>query len=205
MVRNAVRALFLVAAVTAAAKTPERPVEKPAVTLDSLEAEGNFEVKLEGEKLETFFSKKKAVYFEWTYGVRQGADWNLRWNGYHSEAPLVVQTPKGRLELRPSQLRTYLAPSFERTWTQKDAQEAPEVIKEKLAEEASITAAEYCLEPGRTYFARPHVDSFMLPPRPGQDRPSRGRNTVLWISDKPFGEDGKPAQPLTPAFQGWSY
>jgi len=205
MFRPAVPALALLFAAAAAANPPEPAVDKPEATLESLEQAGTLEVKLQGEKLETFLSKKACVYFEWTYGVKVKDQWQTRWTGFHSEASLVVQTPKGQLTLRTNQLRPYLAPSFEKTWTRKDKASAPEVVKEKLAEEKAITAAEYCLEAGRTYYARVHVDTYRKPPRPGEGKPSEGKNPVLWISDQPFGEDGKPKALLTPAYQGWSY
>ena len=205
MLRKVATALAIGFAATAAATSPEPAVEKPLATLESLDGAGPFEVKLEGEKLETVLSKKSCVYFEWTYGVRAGDQWQTRWTGFHSDSPVVVQTPKGRLELRTNQLRPYLAPSFEKTWTQKDPKGAPQVVKEKLAEEKAIAAAEYCLAAGRTYYARVHIDSYRKPPRPGEGKPSEGKNPVLWISDQPFGEDGKPKAQLTPAYQGWSY
>jgi hypothetical protein len=205
MPRNALAALAFFFASTSLAEKPEPPVDQPEASLDTLDANGSFEVKLQGEKLDTFLSKKKCVYFEWSYGVREGTQWQTRWTGYHSEAPVVVLTPKGKLTLRMNQLRTYLGPSFEKTWTQKDSSGAPEVVKEKLAEEKAITAAEYCLEEGRTYYARLHVDTYRKPPLPGGKKPSEGRNTVLWLSDEPFAEDGKPKALLTPTYQGWSY
>ena len=129
-------------------------------------------------------------------GRRDGTDTNsrLRWWCH----------PQGKLTLPPRDC-TYLGPTFERTWTKKDQAKAPDVVKEKLVEEPAITAVEHCLEPGKTYYARLHVDTYHLPPLPGEREPSKCRNPLLWISDQPFGEDGKPKLPLTPAYQGWSY
>ena len=166
MLQNAARVLVVLPG-GGAAKPPEPVMEKPEVTLESLVGDTvPFQVQLEGEPVQSFLSKKTCVYFEWTYGVREGVNWQTRWNGYHTQTPVVVLTPKGKLTLPTTRLRTYLGPTFERTWTKKDQAKAPDVVKEKLVEEPAITAVEHCLEPGKTYYARLHVDTYHLPPLP---------------------------------------
>ncbi len=172
--------------------------------LQSLDA---FEVTLEGTSQQAFFSKKTCVYFEWSFGEGQSADgnWVTSWRGYRSDAQLSVKTPKGMLDLSANDLRPYLGPSYEQTFTADNAANAPQVIRDRIKEgHPTLNAKEFCLEPGRSYYARVVVESFMLPPRPGSQQPGRGEHAVLSISDMPY-KDGHPQRPISPAFKNHRY
>ena len=179
--------------------------ERVEVTLETLQAKGSFEVKLEGENLESFLAQKHCVYFEWGFGVLEKSHFTTRFSSYQSDSPVKIVSDGGSLELRPSQLRPHLSPSLEKTYTKRRAARAPEVIREKLGEYGSLTAREYCLEPGRTYHARVQSETYLLPPESGSHNPGHGSNRVLMISDLPFSEDGKAPHPVTPAFENWRY
>lgn len=175
------------------------------LTLDTLRSGPEMEVTLEGSSLLSYPSKRPCVYFEWTYGTLEKGAFTSRWSGYSSEEHLIVVTPLGRIEVSPRSLRPYLAPSFEHTYGPKEKGRAPGAVAEALEREGGpLTVREYRLERGRTYHAKVAVETYLLPPEPGGDRPGHGENAVLWISDLSL-KDGKPQRPITPTFEHWSY
>lgn len=176
-----------------------------ALTVDDLADAGELKIQLEGHEITSYPSNVRCLYFEWTYGLADGDRFQKRWSGYQSEESFTVVTSKGRLDLSARQVRLYVAADFTHTYDASDRAQAPDVVKQAMKEEKRpVTVQEHRLVAGRTYFAKVHVDSYMLPPEPGEHRPRQGRNAVLWISDVPF-VDGKPARAITPAYEGWSY
>lgn len=210
-VRLFLAALFLLGCDWCEGARPETDLKEDAematapLALEDLAGLTEFPITLSGETLETYLSKKPCLYFEWHFGVKIDGDWDWFSTGYHHETDLVIETPKGPVEVSWRKCRLFLNPSWTKTVAPGNASEAPEVVREKLAEEKKpITIEEYALLPGKTYFARLDTESYHLPPRPPDMKPQRRTNTVIWISDQPF-RDGKPVSLITPTFKSWSY
>lgn len=163
-----------------------------------------FQIKVDGDE-QAFFGKMKAAYEEWIYGRKQGAELTSYSVAYHTTAPLIVEADGKRASVAASRVRIFVAPSFEKEFKAGDTS-APEIVQEEIARaKAPIYAAEYRLEAGKTYWATVHPDSYLMPPaQPGQP-PRKGTNSVLRISDKPFGKDGEPQVQATPTYRTWTY
>jgi hypothetical protein len=162
-----------------------------------------FTVQVDGKE-ESFLGKVRSAYFEWVYGKQEGGKLTSYSVAYRSEPEIQLTSGSQRASLRPSRVRTHLAPALERDYRATD-RDAPDAVRERLEKEPGpVHVAEYRLEAGKTYFALVHEDSYHLPPQgPGQ-RPRRATKLVLWLSDKPFA-DGKPQVEITPGYKGWTY
>lgn len=181
-----------------------KPLPPTEPTLEMLADKGVMEVKLEGTPQTDHPMEKPCVYFDWGWAEKQGKSVGSRWRGGQSEAPLTVITPHGRLRVAVHSIRTFLAPSFSRTFTPSDAATAPAILRTQLEEGLTVILEDYCLLSGRTYWAAVRMDTVNLPPLERGEQPVPRRNAVLLISDKPF-KGTEPRQPLTPGFQGWTY
>jgi hypothetical protein len=199
--RLGVLAGLLLAATPLPALEPATPL-----SLDALATAGSFTVRVDGPSRQSPWSGRACVYFEWSYAeTAKGGAVTTRWRGYQSDAPFTVKTPGGDVEVSRAQVRTHLAPSYTRTFTRRDADQAPEPVAARIKEEGKpLTVEEYCLSPGRDYHARVRVETYHLPPPDQDSPPAEGRNTVLLLADKPFKGD-QPPRPLTPGYQGWTY
>jgi hypothetical protein len=110
--------------------------------------------------------------------------------------PFVLSTPRGELAMDDQKLRFHIAPALEETW-RRDTKRIPEEAKDHyFGDREVLSAVEYRLVAGQTYYARVDVETYHLPPHGPGEKPREGRNTVLMVSDKPF-VDGKPQVPLT--------
>lgn len=175
------------------------------VTIEALRDLGEFDVRVEGEALESYTAKTTCVYFEWAYGTRGETGWSEIAQSFHGGSELTVLTPRGRLTARFSDLRLYLAPSFTRAFTRALAGNAPEQVRERLAqEEGPFTVEEHTLVPGQVYRARVQTESYWLPPPREGAAPRRRQVRLLALSDLPF-KNGRPQRPLTPAYQRMSH
>jgi hypothetical protein len=171
----------------------------------SLPEYGSFQVSLEGEIQEAFFTHKPAVYQEWTYGVKEPGGWSMTWQGFRSRNPVTVITPFGKLTLRVYQLRLYIAPVYSRVFSVMDAGKAPEVVKKKILQEnRPLTVEEYRLDPRKIYFACAEIEQYSPPPLPGENQNATGRNIILAISDLPFIQN-RPQRPVTPSCLNLTY
>jgi hypothetical protein len=170
---------------------------------------GELPVRFDGPAQISGVTKRPCLWFEWDQGEPAapgaGGDLFASSRGHMSEAELVVHTPKGDIELSHRSLRPRLTPSFDQTWSPGRAAGAPAPVRQELrAKRHPVRVVEYCLEAGRSYFARVEVETYMLPPGPDSDGPTEGHNAVLVVSDTTFVEGG-PRAPLTPMFRQWSY
>ena len=77
----------------------------------------------------------------------------------------------------------------------------PSAARELYSENGKpVTVEEYCLEPGKTYYAKVSNESYLLPP--GEDgEPIERHNKVLILSDSPF-KDGMPQKEYYTRLQG---
>ena len=179
------------------------PLDPP--TLESLKRLGEFKVTAEGEPLESFPSGRPAVYFEWAAGYKVNDQWAERTASGHSGRPVTMVTPRGRLDASFAALRLYLPVTTSRSYSRRDAEGAPDVIREQLRSDARpILVEDIVLEANKTYYAKVDTEGYWLPPDRDGGKPSRRFKAVLAISDLPF-ENGKPQRPLTPAYQSLSY
>ena len=178
--------------------------EKP--TLESLQGLGQFQIKVTGKPLKSFPSRRDCVYFEWDYGEKDENDELTSYSvGYKSQDPVIIITTKGMIEVPINKIRLYIGPSFTKTYSREESSISPKPVRERLIkEENPITLEEYTLRQGRNYYATIKIESYNLPPRPGEGKPSEHYNAVLQLSDVPFLE-GKPQRKLTPAFRGFTY
>ena len=150
-------------------------------SVESLRSLGQFTVTARGETLESFPSKRKCLYFEWTAGYKQGGDWAERILTSHSRESLTLVTPRGLIEAPFASLRLYLPVAAAHRYTRQDEANAPDLIREQLKRDGrTIDLEEILLEEGRTYYAMVDIGS------------------TLAVSDLPF-KDGKPQRALTPA------
>ena len=150
-------------------------------SVESLRSLGQFTVTARGETLETFPSKRRCLYFEWTAGYKVDGDWAERLLTGHSDKSLTIVTPRGLLEGRFDSLRLYLPVAAAHRYTRQDAANAPDLLLAHLNRDGrTIDLEEILLEEGRTYYAMVDVGS------------------KLAISDLPF-KDGKPQRQVTPA------
>jgi hypothetical protein len=187
-------------------KPADEPRERSAtVTIEALRELGEFEVRFEGQEQESYTGKTRCLYFEWAYGKKLEAGWSEIDQAFHGGSGLTVLTPRGRLTARFSDLRLYLAPSFTRVFTRALAAEAPEQVRERLAEEdGPFTVEEHTLVPGQVYKARVVTESYWLPPPREGAEPRRRQARLLAVSDLPF-RKGQPQRPLTPAYERISH
>lgn len=180
-------------------------MEKPPFDIAALAEIGDFQVTLEGEIQESFFTHKPCVYFEWTYGVKELDSWTMTWQGYRSHNLVTALTAYGPFTLRVYQIRLYIAPSYSRVYSAKDAEKAPEAVRKKILQEnRPLTVEEYRLEANKPYHAQIEVDSYAIPPMPGESTLPVGRNAILAISDLPFVR-GRPQRPMTPSCLNLTY
>lgn len=196
----------LVAAAAAAQPAESQAMNQPtAEQLLRSRAPGEaFEVRIEGKGVESFLKPVRCGYFEWIYGQVEGGKLVSHSVGYQSREPLTLAVGDQRVQLDPSLLRAYLAPSYEREYGAGEMT-APEVVKNYLAEgHPKAYVAEYCLELGRTYHALVHEDRVTLPPETRGQAPRVSGRRVLWLSDRPF-VGGKPQCEPTPAYRTWTY
>lgn len=182
-------------------------IPKTGESLKDIPSEKSFAVSIRGDGKSAFLSQKKCVYFEWAYGIKKGADWQMFSLGFHSQDDVWIETPHGDFLLHYGEMRLHLKPSYTKTYTPAQASEAPEAVREMIqSEKKPIVVEEYCLEPLKTYFyhAQIEIESYYLPPPSPGAEPTRHTNTVLAISDAPF-VDGKTVTPLTPSYAGRTY
>ena len=151
----------------------------PQNTIGSLESLPPFEVTIVGTPLISPLSGRPAFYYESWFGERRGDEWISRQSGGRSQQDLRISTPRGPLDVRLANIRTYLAAAS--------------------VSNGAMDGEEYRLEPNRTYYARVASETYLLPPRGGAPPESRER-LVLQITDAPF-VNLRPQRPLTPAFQ----
>ncbi len=52
-------------------------MDKPPIDIAALAETAPFQVSLEGEAQESFFTHKPCVYFEWTYGIKEPGGWTM--------------------------------------------------------------------------------------------------------------------------------
>jgi hypothetical protein len=162
-----------------------------------------FAVEASGDQ-ESLFGKVRAAYFEWVYGKKEGDRLVSFSVGYRSEAAIGLTADGKRASFKPSRVRLYLGPSFEREFRPTD-RSAPEVVRERLnREQTPIHVAEYQLQAGKTYQALVFEESFALPPEGPGKPPRRRTSLVLHLSDRPF-VGGKPQVEATPGFRGWTH
>ena len=67
-------------------------------SVESLRSLGQFTVTARGETLESFPSKRKCLYFEWTAGYKLDGGWAERLLTSRSDEALTLVTPRGLLE-----------------------------------------------------------------------------------------------------------
>ncbi|MGE5224062.1 MAG: hypothetical protein ACM3PY_16605 [Omnitrophica WOR_2 bacterium] len=180
-------------------------MESSQFDLGILPEYGCFQVSLEGETQEAFFTHKPAVYQEWIYGVKEPGGWIMTWQGFRSRNPVMVTTPLGKLTLRAYQIRLYTAPVYSRVFSVMDAGKAPEPVKRKILQEnRPLTVEEYRLDPGKIYYACAEIGQYSLPPWPAESPRAASRNIILAISDLPF-IDNRPQRPVTPSCLNLTY
>ncbi len=180
-------------------------METSQFDIGSLSECGSFQVSFEGEILEAYLTRKPAVYYEWTYGIKDPGGWSMAWQGFRSHTPVTVATPYGKLTLRIYQLRLYIAPVYSRVFSAKDAEKAPEPVKKKILQEnRPLTVEEYRIDPRKNYYACVEMDQYTLPPLPGENPPATTRNAILAVSDLPFIEN-RPQRPMTPSCLNLTY
>jgi len=158
------------------------------------------EVEIAGEKMKSFPAGLDCVYFEWVYG-QKSSEWVQYSVGYQSEIGIRVSNSRGAMSLSRGAFRLFLSPTRSNKYDYTNMYLAPEVARKWIAETGSVTVEEFDLVPGKTYYARRHVESYWLPD-PG-NRPRMREATVLWISDAPFTDN--PSPPITPAYKGWTH
>lgn len=201
--RRFVSIFFCLFCATVSAAIP--PIPKTGASLKDLPFEKSFEVSTRGDGKPAFLSQKKCVYFEWAYGIKNGAEWQMFSLGGHTQEDVLIETPHGDFLLRHGEMRLHLKPSYTKTYSLAQIAEAPEMVRDMIeSEKKSIVVEEYCLEPFKTYHAQIEKESYYLPPPSPGAAPTRHVNTVLAISDEPF-VDGKTQAPLTPSYEGRVY
>ena len=172
-------------------------------SLEALRDLGDFTVTLSGPALKSFPSAQNCVYWEWAAGEMKNGEWALRVGGTHSGTRLIIDTPRGRLDLAHGNMRLYLSAAASHRFTRTTAaRSTPTPLPELLKEVDPLNVEEYILQSGRTYYARIETETTLLPPQ-GNAPPERRSTLVLAISDKPF-KEGKAQSPLTPSFVGLS-
>lgn len=144
-----------------------------------------FPVQLEGELHTAPFSEKTCVWFDWIHSAEK-----LRHNsGYTTgtwtdENSIIVKSDNGILTGFPSGIMLYIAPSFD---------------GKAIIDGAERYVWEFCLEPGREYYAFAEKFSYHLPPL--FFLPRRRSTLLLALSDTPL-EKGRPVHPLIPVCRG---
>jgi len=162
-----------------------------------------FEVQVEGAGVESFLKPIRCGYFEWSYGQKAEGEWVRFSVAYQSPEPLVLSVQGGKVELPVQRIRAFLAPGYERDYPPGDVA-APELVGEEAAARGTpISAAEYCLETGRTYWAVVNEVSIALPPEEPGQAPRMEVRRVLHIGDEM--KAGAFVHPMTPAFRGFSF
>jgi hypothetical protein len=152
-------------------------------SVESLRTLGQFTVTATGETLESFPSKRKCLYFEWTAGYKLAGDWTETLLTSRSAKTLTLVTPRGLLEAPFTSLRLYLPVTAAHLFSRQDEAHAPDLLREQLKRDGRpIDLDETLLEEGRTYYAMVEAGA------------------TLAVSDLPF-NDGKPQRRLTPAYR----
>ena len=172
-----------------------------------LAAGDGFTIAVEGSPKKSFFTGRTYVHYETV--VFSGTD-DIRSRHrilYHTDEDFTLIHGDSRTTVRYSQVRTCLAPSYEKKYGRNDLKAPGNEVEKRLASLLSedgvdrIELVEYGLERGRTYHARVKTESYHLPPLERGGRPQRRENSVLVISDRPFPNDVE----MTPLYRGWSY
>jgi hypothetical protein len=193
-------------------KNQSRPAQESPVTkagtlrLDDLwkdRTDTPFEVRIAGAGTDSFLEPARCGYWEWSYGRRHGGKLASFTVAYHSEAPLLLDVEGKTVEVSAQMIRPFLKPHFERTYAAGDPA-APEIVRGRMKQEkVGLYAVEYCLEVGKTYYAKVREYRVHLPPDPGGVSPWQLQR-VLVISDRPFVK-GEPKGEVTPGFRNWTF
>ncbi len=174
---------------------------------EKVKGKGSFELTVGGAARKSFFTGKTYIHYE-TIAFYGRDDIKSTYQIlYHTQEDFTIRYGSVAVELRYSQVRTCLSPSFERKY-KKDELAEPQSDREKSLrsilenEEAeALLLVEYGLEAGKKYYGRLTTESYHLPPRERGGKPERRQKTVLVISDRAFPNDCE----LTPLYKGWSY
>lgn len=186
--------------------------DSPMITeLSALRTSGVFPIQVATAPHTSDHGDVPCAWFEWAAGrLASGTDephapWVTYRSGARTDAPIGFTTPLGVLTLDPSKVRFHLMPHFERHWPAQPApDDPPSVTAWRRSEPGPVTVREYCLAPGRTYYAEVITEVYHLPP-PGPDaEPVEGKNTVLRVSDRLW-TGSMPDVPATPSTQEHTY
>ncbi|MEB3196469.1 MAG: hypothetical protein VKP62_04625 [Candidatus Sericytochromatia bacterium] len=138
------------------------------------------------------------LYAERVYGKWGTAGWESATTLQTAHRTLQVRAPQGRLTLSVDRLRLFLAPAWQKSYEQAEADQAPPPIQEALREDgAPITEHVFVLRARTPYHARVATETLSLPPDRWRELDRRPTRQVLWLSDLPFLE-GRPQRPPTP-------
>ncbi len=144
-------------------------------------------VKIANEK--SPITKRACAYWEWVAGRAEDGHWNIVASSRHSRAAVTLVVDAEAIEVPLSRLRLHLEPAHRAEAKSLDALPSAAQKDGVEASELPLTVAEFCLEPGRTYYVR-HATEKKTP--------------VVHVSDRPF-EGGETATALTPRYQAWSH
>jgi hypothetical protein len=167
----------------------------------------SFELTVAGAEHKSFFTGGSYIHYE-TVAFYGREDIRSTYRVlFHTEEDFTIRYGSNAVNVRCSQVRTCLAPSYERNF-RKDELLKSESDKEKslgsILEDGkgdNLLLVEYGLEAGRKYHGRIKTESYHLPPREQGGKPERREKAVLVISDRKFPNDCE----LTPLYKGWSY
>lgn len=173
--------------------------------LDLLEKEknnnSNVKIKIEGDELRSVYSNIKYVYLE---NLIYFGERNIR-DQYYSpditENYFYIIFKGKKFKVNYKDIRTFLPERYNKIYYKNRNNELPGRIKDLVRENKRILISEYGLRKGINYFSIIHHDWYYINTENG---PEQRKNTVIWISDKPF-VNGKPQRDITPAYKGWTY
>ena len=174
---------------------------------EHMKGEGSFELTVVGADHQSFFTGRSYIHYETVAYFGKDDIKSTYQILYHTQEEFTVRHGAMAVDLRYSQVRTCLNPSFERKY-KKDELAEPQSDKEKSLRSIldnekteALLMVEYGLEAGKKYHGRLKTESYHLPPRERRGKPERREKTVLVISDRAFPNDCE----LTPLYKGWSY
>ncbi len=160
------------------------------VTLERLARRGAFRVDLEGESHTAPFSRRSCIWSDWIYNTAEISSDNGFHYGERQGGSFLVKTEFGALEIDSRRIQPYVNASFQGKviWNCRE-----------------LVVIEYCLEPGRHYFALVETLTHFLPGFRIIPFLHRRRTALrLALSDCAF-VDGKPGLPLVPTFRGLTW